>query len=165
MTNHLIMVIIIIAVLIVYYFIERNNKKIMEKFTTLIGIEDPRTTFDDYGTFNGIYHFDDLPYYDPTYENMLQKYEDECNSIKYWKDPGSIHLIRENNDDYSKDSFVCDAAKWKIRRSLIPANYSNHPEYADAEFDQRTNNYILINTTREKRSSVPPWPNNVYFEK
>lgn len=66
-----------------------------ESFTILSPIEKPLVSYDDFGTFNFIHHFDDFPYYDSRYFDMLdiyRKYEStlpkkDAIPSNYYKDP------------------------------------------------------------------------------
>ena len=158
-------ILLILTFVVIYYLIQFNSKsktEDVEKFVALSGIQDPLTTYDDYGIFNGIYQMNDFPYYDHTYEDLFYRLKEK--KPTYMKDPGSILLPRNNIEDFDTDHYIFFDGK-RVRRELVPYNYTDNPHFADADFDQRTQNYILVNPARERRSSVPPWPSNVYFAK
>jgi hypothetical protein len=159
----ILLIIFIIGIYCVIQYNKSSTQSALEKFVALSGLN-PLTTFDDYGTLNHLMHFDDFPFYDPSYENLLYKYKDIPPGSDSIKNIGSINYPRDNIEDFSKDSFLYSEGRM-TRRELVPSNYVEHPEFADADFDQRVQNYTLINTAREARSSVPPWPHNVYFAK
>jgi hypothetical protein len=137
-----------------------ENVENIENFTAISGMEGPLTTYDDYGTFNFLFHTDDLPYYDPTYFNLLCSYRDYVpdNGRKC----GSLTGKQNVDEDFNSDSFI-DFEGWKVRRELIPSNYSNK-NYADADFD-RNQLHLAIKKDRPQASAYPPQPHNVYFNK
>jgi hypothetical protein len=106
-----------------------------ENFTALNSITSELTTYDDYGTFNNILQTDDLPYYDPTYMNMMCKFQRKVPNDEY---------IPYDNDI--------------MKRNMIPANYSNDLQIANANMQ----NDMLINKNQKKNSSVPPVAHNYY---
>src|SRR5205823_3078234 len=74
-------VITIIIFIIIFYLITTTK----ENFTSLVDLN-PLTTYDDYGTFNFILQTDDLPYWNPTYEDMsdnFKTYKEDPNNFKY----------------------------------------------------------------------------------
>ena len=154
---YLVGICILIGILII-----RNNKRIekeIEKFTALRGISSPLTTYDDYGTFNFLLSTNDLPYYDPTYEDLQM-------TAKDYNPKGQKRTCKLNaqrvTEDFCKDSFI-DFEGFKVRRELVPENYSKHA-YMDANFD-KNQLHLVIKKDRPRLSSNPPQPVNIYFNK
>src|SRR5579862_2875114 len=104
-------IIILVSVLcIIIYFVIYTTKK--ENFTSLVGPSKPLTTYDDYGTFNFIFHMDDLPYYNPTYEDLGDDFKNYSDGAKNFKYGGIFEKI------IPKDSFINYDGK-KVRRELV----------------------------------------------
>jgi len=182
--NCKILLLLIFVFLIIYFIIKRYNRSIdqsVEKFTALSGIQQPLTTYDDYGTFNFLLHINDLPYYDSTYEDMSDDYRDYDKNGQS-KQPEVLYERSRSkmskNENFNKDSFI-NFRGVKVRRELIPANYSppdfmgiigknfnngKHNNYADADFD-RNQLHLAIKKDRPKESAYPPQPYNIYFNK
>jgi hypothetical protein len=155
---------LIILIIIIYLLVSKSNtstKSDIEKFTGLNGIESPLTTYDDYGTFNFILQIDDLPYYDPEYYNLLWKYKDFKPSLAGKLKCGSRNGFPPKAFDFDKDSFI-DFEGIKVRRTLVPENYSKDNQYAPADFGKSQTN-LLVKLDRPRASAQPPQPYNIYF--
>ncbi|XWV25019.1 putative ORFan [Tupanvirus deep ocean] len=141
---HAIMLLIII-IFIIYWLTYSSSTTIKnnpEFFTILKDIQSPLTSYDDYATFNFIHHTNDLPYYDPTYNNMVNLTKTNTkypNAIPKW-----------NGENFSKDSFIRVCGN-KVRRELVPSNYSDQA-YANADFTNSTIN-----------ENIAPQAVNFYF--
>jgi len=148
--------IIFIVICIILFFLVKDNK---EKFTALVDLN-PLTTYDDYGTFNFLFHTDDFPYYDPTYENL------GCSVRTY---PDTPAYIAENAKDAGKfrqsvvprGTFI-DFQGDKVRRELVPENYSKNMDYGNAKF---VTNQMYINKKNPRQSMYAPVPVNEYIGK
>lgn len=181
MDCRLLIFLIAIGVLL-YIVIKWYNRSIdqsIENFTAISGIEQPLTTYDDYGTFNFLLQIDDFPYYDPTYVNMGDDYRDYKPNVKNNRISGPSTSKLSKNENFNKDSFI-NFRGVKVRRELIPANYSipesihgwgnnfsghsKHNNYADADFD-RNQIHLAIKKDRPRESAYPPQPYNIYFNK
>ena len=106
----LITVILIIIAILIIYWIGRNVSKTqeteIEKFTALSGISNPLTSHDDYGTFNFIMQFDDLPYGTGYYE---------------W-----LPIIKKLNENTINENNIVESLNGeRVQKSIIPSNYSN----------------------------------------
>ena len=156
---------LLIIILVVWILIKYNNtsiKESIENFTAISGIEQPLTTYDDYGTFNFLLQTDDLPYYDPTYENLGDDYRDyDPDGQK--KTCGLSTSKLSKNENFNKDSFI-DYHGLKVRRELVPSNYNKNNMYADADFD-RNQLHLCVRKNRPRESAYPPQPHNIYFNK
>src|SRR5687767_7679485 len=90
MSSNINCLIIFVIICVILFFVLKNNK---ETFTALVDLN-PLTTYDDYGTFNFLFHTDDFPYYDPTYENLgcsVRTYPDTPTYIaENAKEPGAF---------------------------------------------------------------------------
>lgn len=160
--------ILLIIIFIVLYFLIKTQTILnyKEEFTTIVGTSDPLVTYDDYGTFNFIHHFNDLPYYDPTY-NIISDYTK--NRMNQHNKKKEIKLKSEHFDD---DSFF-ELCGCKIRKKLIPSNYAetknshfikyvshdNLPEQYVLEKNNTASN-ITLQTTYNRNI---PQPYNYYF--
>lgn len=117
MNQCLAIILLIIIVIVVYFLVKTNQKSIRTDFFTLLrSIEKPLTSYDDYGTFNFIHHTNDLPYYDPIYDDMF--YLTKTNYKPETKLPLSDSII-------SSDSFI-NVRGDLVRRKLIPFNYTDY---------------------------------------
>ena len=148
--------IIFIVIFILLFVVFKNNK---EKFTALVGLN-PLTTYDDYGTFNFLFHMDDFPYYNPTYENLGCSVRTYPNNPEYVaknaKTPGKFRqsvIPRGTFIDFEGD---------KVRRELVPENYSKNMDYGHAQF---VTNQMYINKKNPRLSMYAPVPVNEYIEK
>lgn len=160
MINKYILLLILVIIAIVY--IRYHNNTISENFVALSGISSPLTTYDSYGTFNFLFNTNDLPFYDQTYDDM------GCN----FKEPAPISKTACGTshgsnlpiiNDFNRDTFI-EYDGQKIRRDLIPANYSIDQSYADAKFD-RNQLHLVVKKDRPRASAQPPQPHNIYFNK
>ncbi|XWV26273.1 putative orfan [Tupanvirus soda lake] len=139
-------IILLVIIIFAIYWLTQSSSTIIknnpEFFTILKGIQNPLTSYDDYGTFDFIHHTNDLPYYDPTYNNMINL------TKTYTKYPNK--MPKWSGENFSKDGFirVCGS---KVRKELVPSNYSDQ-SYAGAHF---TNN---INDEK-----IAPQAYNFYF--
>lgn len=163
--NRYVIVTLIIVIAIMIYFVNKLFFSRNENFTALGPIGQPLVTYDDYGTFNFIFHTDDLPYYDHEYDDLEYNYKDfdtvdlNTNSKKC----GSFNCILTKNENFNKDSFI-DYQGNKVRRELVPMNYFMNDQYADADFE-RNQLHLAIKKDRPRQSAQPPQPYNVYFNK
>lgn len=152
-TNYLF---IFIIVCIILFFVVKNNK---EKFTALVDLN-PLTTYDDYGTFNFLFHMDDFPYYNPTYENLGCSVRTYPNTPKYVaenaKEPGQFR-----QSIVPRDTFINFEGD-KVRRELVPENYSKNMDYGNAKF---VTNQMYINKKNPRLSMYAPVPSNEYIGK
>ena len=154
MSNLINLVIFIVACIVLLMLFKDNT----EKFTTLVGLN-PMTTYDDYGTFNFLFHTDDLPYYNPKYENL------GCSVRTY---PNTPEYIAENAKTPGKfrqsviprGSFI-DFQGDKVRRELVPENYSRDLDYSDANFKT---NHMYINKKNPRLSMYAPVPMNEFVQ-
>lgn len=143
-----IVIIIIVIILIVYLYTvytDRRIKRDVEKFTALSGLHSPLATYDDYGTFNLIFHHNDLPYYDPKYHHMCRAYEN------YYPDTDPVEFIKYDGNN-------------KLRRKLIGANYTDYIDFRFHPTDP-VNAEPLWDPLRPEGPTSPPKPANWYFEK
>jgi hypothetical protein len=157
-------IILLIFLIIVIYLITAGSisqyEKTREKFVALSGIESPLTTYDGYGTFNFLFNFDDLPYYDPTFENL--EYELKDYDPKGQEKPcGSINDGQPVNVDYDHDSFI-EYDNHKVRRELVPSNYTKYNYAAPADFGRM---HFIVKKDRPQASAYAPEPYNYYFKK
>ena len=138
---------VILTILIIFALYVLLQKKNIEKFTALTGMQSPLTTYDDYGTFNFMFHFNDLPYDTTKKPSKIEEYlyKSESDLIK----PEPIN----NNLDFDHDNFI-RVGNNTVRRKLVPHNYSN-PAYAN--FTKQSDQLIT-------RSPIQaPKPQNYYF--
>jgi hypothetical protein len=152
-------VVLLLSLLIGYFVISGNN----ESFTAISGTQKQMVTYDDYGTFNFLHHFNDMgENYDPTYHNISchTKIKDTLNTNKQIP---KINYPYPVDEDFLTDGFI-EYDGQKVRRSLIPGNYTDHSEFADADFD-RNQLHLAVRINRSKNSDIAPWPHNVYFNK
>jgi hypothetical protein len=168
MTQYIALILLVVLVIIIYLIATSNKYSSLtdqttESFTALRGIESPLTTYDDYGTFNFILQTDDLPYYDPTYDDMGCAYKDYVKVKGQGEKCGNIMDLSARDENFNHDSFI-DFGGRKVRRELVPANYNKEWQYADADFD-RNQLHLAIKKDRPQASAVPPQPHNVYFNK
>jgi len=136
----------------IYFFVYKRN---IEHYTALVGLN-PLTTYDDYGTFNGILQMDDFPYWDPTYENM------GC-SVKTYSDPHGEYFKKcgiQGPENVDLDSFINFDGD-KVRRELIPSNYYKHLDLGNADFKTE---HILVNRENPRLSAQPFQPSNIYYD-
>jgi len=140
-------IILIIVIIIITIFVHDTIKETehqIEAFTVANNMQGPLLNYDDYGTFNFLFHTDDLPYYDPTYEWM------GCDFTN-WDGADPNEYIKYDGDH-------------KLRRRLIGSNYVDLRESANAKFDT-DEDHILIKKNRVQASAYPPQPHNFYFGK
>lgn len=158
MSKFIVLVICIIAVL---FYVKYHNMSVKEKFVALTGIESQLTTYDSYGTFNFLFNTNDLPYYDPTYDNLGCEFREKAPvSLTTC---GTGHGTTLPYDDFNTDSFIEYEAQ-KVRRNMVPYNYWIEQSFADAKFD-RNQLHLAIKKDRPRASAVPPKPQNYYFNK
>lgn len=166
MISYLPLLLLIILIISLSYFVSSSN----ENFTKLTGFN-PLVSYDDYGTFNGIMHTNDivsfkrpnlsmregsvLPYYDPTYNNMT------CIINDYQESDDYLNNI-EARENINFDSFISNDGLHKVRRNLVPKNYTEHTHHANAEFDLNQR-HLAIKKDRPQASQQPPQPHNIYF--
>jgi hypothetical protein len=167
---------IIIGLIFIINYSNTNVTSQIEQFTANVGLN-PLTSYDDYGTFNFIFHTDDLPYYDKGFASLF------CGKPDYV--PGKPLQPHWDVDfHWDRDSFI-DYEGFKVRRELIPANYSNGElkgtlttgqsqargargipmdgtHFADADFTSGEA-YIAIRKDRPRASAEPPVQSNWYF--
>ena len=158
MNKYLIFIILIIVFIL---YLEYYNKNITENFVALSGIESSLTTYDSYGTFNFLFNTNDLPYYDPTYDNLGCDFREPAPKSK--TSCGSVLMTAGSVEDFSRDTFI-EYEGQKVRRNLVPANYSEEQSFADAKFD-RNQLHLAIKKDRPRASAQPPQPHNIYFNK
>jgi hypothetical protein len=166
MKRNIAIIILIILFIIIYFVVLRSMNKInkeTEHFTAISGMEQPLTTYDDYGTFNFLLQIDDFPYYDDTYEDMGCEFSN-YNPIGQAKKCGSRNGWQSRDENFNKDSFIKYDGCHKVRRELVPSNYEKNNIYADADFD-RNQLHLLIKKDRTRASEHPPQPYNIYFNK
>lgn len=144
---------IILSLFLVYYFIFRVSKS--ESFTALTGLN-PLTSYDDYGTAAGIYHFDDLPYYDKGFKSMI------CGNPDYVPDriPRLGGIYPDEHADHP-DSFI-GYQGFKVRRELLGSNYNDLDVYSPASFDMIQKEW-LIKKDRPQASSQAPEASNYHI--
>lgn len=144
----------VIVILIIVFLLITKSK---EPFTALGPIQGTLTSYDDYGTFNFIHHFNDFPWYDSTYSDMGCSMKNDSIGLS-WKccDNNKIQCNKDGLRSYIK--YDGDT----LRRKMIPSNYSDHPEYADADFTKNML-HILVRPDRPKTASSPPQPYNIYY--
>lgn len=73
--NFTVMLIILFLVLVIWLCVSISDKSNLlnsesEKFVTIMDIKSPLTTYDDDCTSNTKFHLNDLPRFDPTYDNL-----------------------------------------------------------------------------------------------
>jgi hypothetical protein len=129
---------ILVGIIIVYRYYSTDKT---EKFTALSGFN-PLTSYDDYGNFNFIFHEDDLPYYDVGFKRIM------CTGNAPYT-------------DFDKDSFI-DYQGFKVRRELVPSNYTDDDQLSNADFDKNPIGFF-VKKDRPRDSSEPPQPHNYYF--
>jgi len=157
MNSTSIIIIASITCIILYFIIVTKKNK--ENFTALVGLN-PLTTYDDYGTFNFLFHTDDFPYYDPTYENLGCNVRTYPNTAQYreknFKQSGQFDQIIVPENTFI--NFEGD----KVRRELVPENYSQNMDYGSAKFKT---NQMYINKKNPRWSMYAPEPFNTYIGK
>jgi hypothetical protein len=114
-------IILISFILIIYLVVKTSSTNQKEEFTILKPIRGPMVSYDDYATFNYIHHTNDLPYYDPTYDNMV-------NAINYEPIKSKAKKPRLGKENFNKDSFIVIRGN-KVRRELVPSNYADDNHY------------------------------------
>jgi hypothetical protein len=160
-------IILLILFVVVLWLCTRSTKDMMENFTMLKSIAGlfggSMVTYDDYGTFDFMLHTDDLPFYDPTYNDLSCAYRDfnTVDKSTNAKKCGSANCILTRNENFNKDSFL-DYGGVKVRRELVPRNYTENTFYADADFE-RNQLHLAIKKDRPQQSAAPPQPHNIYF--
>lgn len=162
-----IMILLIIVFTVLYLLVKNQNiEQYREDFTAIVGTSNPLVTYDDYGTFNFIHHFDDLPYYDPTYNIMSDYTKNRLDSTQKNIDK------KLESEDFDSDSFF-ELCGYKIRKELIPSNYAetknahftkyathvNLPEHP--KFKKVIDTQLATSHTVDDRSA--PQPYNYYF--
>uniref|UniRef100_A0A6C0LT06 Uncharacterized protein n=1 Tax=viral metagenome TaxID=1070528 RepID=A0A6C0LT06_9ZZZZ len=159
------LIIIIFMIIIIYKCYNNKIHSNVEKFTALSGIEVPLTTYDDYGTFNFLFNLDDFPKFDHTYDQMAGWFTN-WDPHKFAEQPkkcGSRNNL-QSKDEIFKDSFIKFDGDHKLRRELVPANYINNNNFADADFD-RNQLHLAVKKDRPRASAHSPQPYNIYFNK
>lgn len=156
--------IILTIVGLLIYISNSKLKKQTENFTSLIGLN-PLTTYDDYGTFNFILHTNDLPYYDKGFAGMFCPTAYRAKALTRFSGKSDyVPKIRKPNInaniDFDADSFI-GYEGFKVRRDLVPSNYTIGNDYGNADLSQRDFS-ILID--RPMASINPPEPRNYYFK-
>lgn len=144
-------------ILVIGLLISRSNLNInkqIENFTALSGFN-PLTNYDDYGTFNFIFHTDDMPYYDPGFADIF------CGTPDYVPGP-MLKPKFDFNLGFDKDSFI-DYQGFKVRRDLVPSDYTKWMDLGNAEFNPEQPN-VIVRKDRPRASAEPPQPSNYYFE-
>lgn len=113
-----------------------------------------------FDTYDYKFNLDSLPRYDPTYNSMGDSFSDwTCNTPKC-KRPVNDFTTKSLGFDH--DCFI----KWqnrKIRRDLVPANYTKDDKYVIADFEN-ANDVAVTNPAWTKYSTVAPQGSNYYFE-
>jgi len=130
-----------------------------ETFTALSGFN-PLTTYDDYGTFGGILHTNDLPYYDKEFKAMI------CGDSDYVADTPTtkprLGGVWQTDKANHPDSFI-DYQGYKVRRSLLASNYASDDNMSPAAFDVIRKPW-LIKKDRPRASSAAPEAWNYHFD-
>ena len=144
---------IMIGIISLVYMSNANLTKQIENFTTLSGFN-PLTNYDDYGTFNFIFHENDLPYFDPGFASIF------CGEPDYV--PGPPRKPKFTFDlGFDQDSFI-DYQGFKVRRELVPSDYTKGMEYGNANFNPAQPD-VMVRKDRPRASAEPPQAHNYYF--
>lgn len=146
-------------------------ENIYQPFTALNGMEKPLVTYDDYGTFNYLMHFDDLPYHDSTYDNMScawRSYDPHKYDTKYTPNTFTRNEITDSFIEFDGCSrqncrIIAQGNERgdKVRRSLVPSNYVADQNYSLSNFDEHPP-FLLLDLNRSRESSEPPVASNTY---
>jgi len=173
---------LIIFIIVLFALTKIFNLK--EKFVALDGLN-PLTSYDDYHTFQTDFALDNLPFWDDYNYRMAYRMKDTVyvdddygfpldkdgyikDSKKYAEieldattrtNEDFIHAYKQRWDD---DSFFNYRGR-KVRQQLIPMNYTDHPEYMPARFDQ-DHLTLVENPNRSRNNNKFVFQgSNIYF--
>lgn len=154
----IILIILIIAIICFLIFQKPplNQSEVQPFMVSTNATDGPLINFDGFDTAEFKFNLDSLPDYDPTYMSLGDSYTN-------WTDSTPTCTYKRDPLDFDKDCFFKFEGRRKVRKYLVPSNYTDDSNYAIANFEDAPDVQVT-NPNWTKYSTIAPEGSNTYFK-